>query len=253
MGGVCSRLFSILRGYAPAATDPQSVRPLGQPSVEHATDIEMGTRRIATIAGQTSPQPLPTVEVTLSEEMSSPTAIIDPDDKRTISGHGLALSANAIPSDGASYWEWHVKSYIMNDSGKHDALMFGVSSKRNQAFYKILSKGDGSAASLKLATKDMRYVTASSCDIVGVAIDMSPTGDKGGGKPTVQLRLNGELMEEYHLGFVRGRVFPSIWLPPPDGTASAVLVGSEPDLAHPSPGPQYLPLGVDAAGGGTIV
>mmetsp|Transcript_10913 Transcript_10913/g.32304 ORF Transcript_10913/g.32304 Transcript_10913/m.32304 type:complete len:94 (+) Transcript_10913:369-650(+) len=92
----------------------------------------------------------------------------------------------------------------------------------------------------------MRTVHANSRDVIGVAIDLSAE------KPFIQLFLNGELQEEFLLGRFRGSVYPSIWLPKADGTATATLVVEEANFRHKSPRAAFLPLKVATARGGSI-
>lgn len=182
----------------------------------------------------------------IDEHMSSPTIRISETNGsedgrfsrgwRLVSGHGLALAAGAAGTDRGAYWEWHVGT----DGGastEQENVMVGVSTKRTPEFYKILEKSDGAASSLKLATKLMRTVSACPGDTVGVTINLKVEN------PFVQLFLNGELQEEFRLGRFRGSLYPSIWLPGPDGTAPSVtFIHSGSEFRQLSPGAQFLPL-----------
>ena len=96
---------------------------------------------------------------------------------------------------------------------------------------------NAAASSLKLATKLMRTVSACPGDTVGVTINLKVEN------PFVQLFLNGELQEEFRLGRFRGSLYPSIWLPGPDGTAPSVtFIHSGSEFRQLSPGAQFLPL-----------
>lgn len=210
-----------------------------------------------------SPPPSEFVPIYIDANMSSPTIKIGGfgggdeeeglmegrDRKKVVSGHGLALVDTCVGQDGA-YWEWHVgESDHSGGSGKgkdHNNVMVGVSTKRTQDFYRILAESDGAASSLKLATKLMRTVISNPGDTIGVAIDLSSA------TPFVKLLLNGELKEEFVLGRFRGSVFPSIWLPKPDGTAMATFVVDEANFCCKSPGPIFLPMSVASARGGSI-
>lgn len=168
--------------------------------------------------------------------------------KKTVSGDGLALVDTCVGQDGA-YWEWHIGEGDNNEDRRgedHDDVMVGVSTKRTQDFYKILAESDGAASSLKLATKLMRTVRANPGDTIGVAIDM------GAEKPFIKLLLNGELQDEFFLGRFRGSVFPSLWLPKPDGSATATFVVDEASFGFKSPGANFLPLAIGNAKGTSI-
>jgi hypothetical protein len=72
----------------------------------------------------------------ISQDMSAPTIEIA-QDQRSISGNGLALAGVSIEQD-AAYWEWHIK---IETDGSEDT-MFGVSTRKDAAFYRRLEEQD---------------------------------------------------------------------------------------------------------------
>jgi len=92
------------------------------------------------------------MKITIDGEMSAPTIQVS-NENQTVLGHGLAVvdcAVNSSTQNDTSYWEWHIEE-SMNGSaleveggGDNDnCLMFGVSTKRNQNFYEILSNSAG--------------------------------------------------------------------------------------------------------------
>lgn len=233
MGGCLSGCFHFL--YAPLIRRTVS----GHEQVPQEDDVD--TSPAFRQSSKVSRAAKPTTPIHISQEMSSPKVLPynDREDHgsndahgETISGHGLALADSSVPHDGAAYWEWQ----FAKDESTENCL-FGVSTKRNPQFYDILAKSDGSASSLKMATKLMRPLTTASGDTVGVAIDLRTE------KPMVQLYLNGELMEEFLLKHFRGAVYPSIWLPPEsNGTVVVTFVHNESHFRELSPHARFLPL-----------
>ena len=83
--------------------------------------------------------------ITISSQLSSPHIQISSDDSLQVSGVGLALASVSIEQD-AAYWEWHIESTPSDaDADAEDdvgpSLKFGVSTKKNQAFYEALEDG----------------------------------------------------------------------------------------------------------------
>uniref|UniRef100_A0A6U3RHZ8 Uncharacterized protein n=1 Tax=Ditylum brightwellii TaxID=49249 RepID=A0A6U3RHZ8_9STRA len=196
------------------------------------------------------------MKITIDGEMSAPTIQVS-NENQTVLGHGLAVvdcAVNSSTQNDTSYWEWHIEE-SMNGSaleveggGDNDnCLMFGVSTKRNQNFYEILSNSAGSKTMMIMqCTKLMKKLpNISHEDIVGVAIDTKPNAGKPG-NPTIQLYINGELNETFDLSRFRGDIYPAVWLPSSfaGGEKEVVVtfVHHERDFKQLSPHAKFQPL-----------
>uniref|UniRef100_A0A7S2R1B1 B30.2/SPRY domain-containing protein n=1 Tax=Eucampia antarctica TaxID=49252 RepID=A0A7S2R1B1_9STRA len=182
--------------------------------------------------------------IPFSEEMSQSTVQIqndmsggscdDDDVSNIVSGHGLAIAEVAVDQD-YSYWEWHIIKKCGPDSTSNNDIVsiaaaaeckIGLSIARNQKFYEIL-KGDGNATSLVLATKLMRsFGSLLNGDTVGVYVDLKSQ------PKSIQLYRNGVKVDDFDLKRFRGKVYPAIWLPPPDETYTIKLINREREFKH---------------------
>lgn len=84
----------------------------------------------------------------ISRKMSAPTTKIN-GNGLGISGEGLALVDVSIEQD-AAYWEWHIEcqdgTHSMDDDddffAEGTSLKFGVTTKKNQDFYRALESNE---------------------------------------------------------------------------------------------------------------
>lgn len=218
MGHCLSSLYHSLRYYSLTATSDESEEPQRIDDSNALASLTPGNQIMESVRNNA---------IRISEDMSQPTIRIlndDDDTPNSVSGHGLAISNEAIEQD-FSYWEWHITNKSTSDDNAEECKI-GLSTARNSKFYDIL-QGDGNASSLILATKLMRPVSnLSNGDVIGVYFDFKST------KKSVLLYHNGEKVDDFTLSRFRGNLYPAIWLPPPDGTFSARLINQESRFQH---------------------
>lgn len=163
--------------------------------------------------------------------MSAPTIKTSIDSSSEVGGHGLALVDVAVEQDRA-YWEFRVK---MNACVSSWPPMFGVSNKRNAAFYKILA--ESTIPEQKHGTKFMCAVSnLKDGDVVGVVVTQSEI-------PMIQIYLNGEIQDGLQVTRFRGTVYPAIYLPNcSEGFMSATMLYREDQFVHGPPSAGITPL-----------
>ncbi|KAL3786390.1 hypothetical protein HJC23_002947 [Cyclotella cryptica] len=201
MGGCCSCFDSIRGGK-------HSNSPDG-----HDKSMEMTRNSAAGV-------PLPTHG--MSRAMSAPTIQIQ---GFKVSGSGLALARIPIEQDSA-YWEWHVhlpglprpppdedddlRDVQMNGDGDPYAIKFGVATRKDGNFYKLLDnvEEEGDEASPRDdGTALMRPIpNLRHNDVIGVAVQQSDL-------PMIQFLLNGEPLPECTINRFRGTVYPAVYIP----------------------------------------
>jgi len=187
----------------------------------------------------------------------------------TVSGEGLALAGVTIEQD-AAYWEWHIikpgdtPPDEDDDDDDYDeeihAVKFGVSTKKDKAFYRALKSaadsGTDESTPMEDGTALMRPIPQlRDGDTIGIAVQHSDL-------PMVQFLLNGEPLHEIAINRFRGAVYPSIYLPGGNGDGqggvsentkgggggvvegdiSATVVFDENDFRELSPHSRFGPL-----------
>mmetsp|Transcript_24833 Transcript_24833/g.37747 ORF Transcript_24833/g.37747 Transcript_24833/m.37747 type:complete len:204 (+) Transcript_24833:135-746(+) len=164
----------------------------------------------------------------ISRAMSAPTIEIEEGVK--ISGDGLGVAGVNIEQDSA-YWEWHIDA--SDGSGKAEDTKFGVTTKKDQKFYRSLEEQDDVSPQTD-GTALMKKVPICDGDTIGVAVQQSDL-------PMVQFLVNGEPQHNLAINRFRGNVYPSIFLAPGENV-KAKLVLDENEFLQEAPNARFGPI-----------
>jgi len=164
----------------------------------------------------------------ISRAMSSPT--LDIEDNTKVSGNGLGLAGVSIEQDSA-YWEWHLK---IGGEGESKDIKFGVSTKKDRAFYRNLDEQDDVSPQTDGTALMKKVVSIHDGDVVGVAVQQSDL-------PMIQFLVNGEPFHELAVNRFRGTVYPSIQLPPGEDI-TATVVFEEREFQQLAPHARFGPV-----------